>query len=56
MSKDDFTEFYFKENEKLLLKVIQSVNITIDQVIELMTRISLDDKFTVVVTKGDSND
>lgn len=51
MSKDDFTEFYFKENENLLLKVIESVNITIDQVIQLITRISLDNKFTIVVTK-----
>lgn len=55
-SRDDFDEYYCKEHERLLLKMIESVNTTIDQVIELMTHISSDGKFTIVVTKEDSND
>ena len=51
MSKDDFTEFYFKENEKLLLKVIESVNTTVEECIKILNQLSKNENFTVIVTK-----
>ena len=51
MNRDDFDESYCPEHERLLLKMIESVNRTIDEAIILVYQISSEDQFTITVRK-----
>lgn len=51
MNRDNFDESYCPEHERLLLKMIESVNRTIDEAIMLVYQISSEDQFTVTVRK-----